>query len=153
MTGKSKQYYGALFSGFLAVSVMSWPLSGCSGNSTDTSDQFEAGTWDLQGWMTSNQGSTQGQPGAQTDRVMLTPQQAANPPAAVFFSQFYHGEQDWSDVRFRDGTVSGSLHHGKSDVPLSGTYGRDHFQVTLSFGSSGSGFSQIVEGKLVSPAS
>ena len=122
-------------------------LAGCNGAAVDANDRFAAGKWQVEGWLESGQGTTQGQPGAQADTVNLTPEQAGNPPAAVFFSGFYHGEQDWSDVSFRGGKVSGSLHHGRVDVPLSGTYGRDHFRIALDF----KGTSQVVEGKLVDP--
>jgi hypothetical protein len=99
--------------------------------------------------MESDQGSTRGQPSDRTDTVYLTPLQAQNPPANVFFSQFYHGERYWSDVSFRGGKVSGSLHHGQVEVPLSGTYGRDQFRVNFGFNASGTGIRQVVEGRLV----
>jgi hypothetical protein len=124
-------------------------LSGCNGSPLSQNDQFDPGKWQVKGWMESDQGSTRGQPGARTDTVNLTPQQAQNPPANVFFSQFYQGERSWSDVSFRGGKVSGSLHHGQVEVPLSGTYGRDYFRVNFGLGASGTGISQVVEGKLV----
>jgi hypothetical protein len=114
-------------------------------------DSFAAGKWQVEGWLESGQGSTRGTPAAGSpDMVTLAPAQAAAPPAAVFFSQFYHGEQEWPDVSFSKGKVSGSLHHGRTDVPVSGSYARDHFQITLRYGGS---VDQVIEGKLVEPAS
>lgn len=132
----------------LLTTAMSMFLSACNGAAMDPNDRFDAGRWQLEGWFEADQGSTQGQPGSPTDTVKLTSQQAGDPPAAVFFTQFYRGEQDWNGVNFRAGKVSGSLHHGSVDVPLSGTYARDHFLVKLHF----KGASQVVEGKLVEPA-
>jgi hypothetical protein len=124
-------------------------LAGCNRAAMDSNDRFGAGKWRLEGWMESAQGSTQGQPGSQEETVDLTPDQANNPPAAVFFSGFYQGERDWSDVSFSGGKVGGSLHHGAVDVPVLGTYARDHFRVKLDF----KGAKQVIEGKLVEPAS
>jgi len=117
----------------------------------NSSDGFAPGTWKVEGWMESGGVSTRDSPGAVTaETVEVTPAQAAYPPASLFFSQFYHGEKDWSGVSFDSGKVSGSLHHGQSDVPLTGIYARDHFRVALGFGG---GVEQVVEGKLVEPAS
>jgi hypothetical protein len=124
-------------------------LSSCSGTAMDPDDRFDAGRWQLEAWFESDQGSTQGQPGSPSDTVNLTQQQAGYPPASVFFFEFYHGERDWGDVSFRGGKVGGSLHQGSVDVPMSGTYARDHFLVKLHY----KGASQVVEGKLVEPAS
>ena len=131
-----------------AAQLLVISLIGCNGAAVDSNDRFGPGKWQIEGWFESDLGSTQGQPGSPTDTVALTPAQANNPPAAVFFSGFYHGERDWSDVRFSGGKVSGSLHHGQVDVPLSGTYSHDHFLVKLDF----KGTKQVVEGKLVEPA-
>lgn len=140
---------GIAASRFAIAPLLAIALGGCNGTAMDSNDRFGAGKWELEGWFETDQGSTQGQPGSPTDTVNLTKDDASNPPAAVFFSEFYHGERDWGDVRFSGGEVSGSLHHGKTDVPLSGTYARDHFLVKLDF----KGTKQLVEGKLVDPAS
>jgi hypothetical protein len=119
----------------------------------DGGDGFAPGKWQLEGSMESDQGSSSGQAGGnQTDTVDLTADQAKNPPAKVFFSQFYHGERDWRNVSFHDGNVSGSLHHGRADVPVSGTYARDHFRVTLHYTGFGTTVDQVIQGKLVEPA-
>ena len=103
--------------------------------------------------MQSADGPGDGQAGGnQTDNVDLTAQQAQDPPARVFFSQFYHGERDWRNVSFRDGKVSGSLDHGKATVPVSGTYAPDHFRVTLRYTGFGTTVDQVIEGRLVEPA-
>jgi hypothetical protein len=139
--------------GLMGLALLALAFNGCRGQAVDSGDRFASGKWELQGWMESDRGSTAHDPGAmQTDTVDLTAKQAANPPASVFFSEFYHGEKDWSDVSFRDGNVSGSLHHGQTDVPVSGTYTRDHFRVTLRYAASTTAVDQVVEGKLVGPS-
>jgi len=125
-------------------------LAACHGASVNNGDRFAAGKWQVEGRLESGQGSTQGTSAAgQPDTVELTAVQAANPPVSTFFSAFYRGETDWSDISFKDGKVSGSLHHGQTDVPVSGTYARDRFRIALGFGG---GVDQVVEGKLVEPA-
>ena len=134
-----------------AVALSLVALASCGRSGMNSGDGFAAGKWQVEGWLESGQGSTQGTPAAgPPDMVELMPAQAAYPPAEVFFSQFYHGEREWPNVTFSDGKVSGSLHHGQTDVPVSGSYARDHFQITLRFGGS---VDQIIEGKLVEPAS
>ena len=103
--------------------------------------------------MQSADGPGDGQAGGnQTDNVVVTANQAQDPPATVFFSQFYQGERDWRNVSFRDGKVSGSLDHGKATVPVSGTYAPDHFRVTLRYTGFGTTVDQEIEGRLVEPA-
>lgn len=138
--------------GLMGLALLALAFDGCRGQAMDSGDRFASGRWQLQGWMESDQGSTARVPGAiQTDTVDLTAKQAGNPPASVFFSQFYHGEKDWSDVTFHDGNVSGSLRHGQTDVPVSGSYTRDHFRITLRYAASTTAVDQVIEGKLVAP--
>lgn len=135
----------------MGLALLALAVGGCGGTKVGYGDRFGAGKWELEGWMESDQGSTRDVPGAvQTDTVDLSAQQADDPPASVFFSRFYHGEKEWSDVSFHNGEISGNLHKGRTDVPLSGSYGPDHFKVTFHFGGN---FEQVVEGKLTEPAS
>src|SRR4051812_26721264 len=90
---------------FLIAPLLVTSLAGCNGTSMDANDRFAAGKWQLEGWLETGQGSAGGQPGAQTDTVTVTPEQAENPPAKVFFSQFYQGERNWSDVTFGGGKI------------------------------------------------
>ena len=134
---------------WIAVVLSISALGGCGLAGAGRNDGFAPGKWQVEGWLESGQGSTQGTPAAgAAQTVNLTKDQAANPPETVFFSNFYNGEKDWSNVNFRNGNVSGSLQHGQASTPVSGTYSRDHFRVTLSFGAN---VDQVVEGKLVEP--
>jgi hypothetical protein len=134
----------------IAIGLIMLAAAGCGRSAVDKGDGFAPGKWQLEAWLEMGQASTRGQPAAgRPEVVSLTAAQALAPPATVFFSQFYHGEKDWPNVRFRDGTVSGSLEHGQSSVPVSGTYSRDHFRVALRFGAT---VDQVIEGKLIGPA-
>ena len=133
-------------------------IAGCGGSASASADRFAAGTWQLEGWLESDLGSARGHPGATLkDTVKLSAEQAASPPATVFFSHFYHGARD-VEVRFRDGRIEGRFHQDRvddiaaHDVPISGTYSRDRFQVTFGYKAFGMTFNQVVEGKLVAPA-
>lgn len=145
--------------GRLAIAAaLAWAVSGCKGGAMDEGDRFAPGTWHLEAWMESEAGSTRGVAGATlTDVVKLTPEQAMAPPAAVFFRHFYHGANN-PDVRFADGRVEGSFHQGRvddisaHDVPISGSYARDHFRVTFGYKAFGMTINQVAEGKLVEPA-
>jgi hypothetical protein len=121
-------------------------------------DRFAPGKWQVEAWMESDQGSTRGHAGATlTDTVTLTPEQAREPPATVFFSHFYHGAKN-PDVRFTDGRVEGRFHQDRVDdiaaheVPITGTYSRDSFRVSFGYQAFGMTVRQAVEGKLVEPA-
>ena len=128
-------------------------LAGCGGSEIDEGDGFAPGKWQLEASLEPVNGPGGGQSGGnQTDAVDLTAKQAQEPPATVFFSQFYQGERDWRNVTFRDGKVSGSLDHGKATVPVSGTYASDHFRVTLRYTGLGTSADHVIEGRLVEPA-
>jgi hypothetical protein len=120
-------------------------------------DHFAPGTWHIEAWMESAQGSTRGQPGATlTDTVKLTAEQASEPPVAVFFSRFYHGAGT-GDIRFRGGRIEGSFHQRAVDdisaheVPVTGTYDSEHFRVTFGYRAFGMTMNQVAEGKLIEP--
>ena len=143
--------------------VLAMALSGCGqagGLARDADgDRFAPGTWQMEAWLESDAGSARGDPGATLhDTVKLSPEQADNPPASVFFNYFYHGAKN-PDVRFKNGKVEGSFHQGRVDdiaahnVPITGTYSRDRFRVTFGYKAFGAGIDQVVEGKLVKPAS
>ena len=128
-------------------------LTGC-GNE----DRFAAGTWRLEGWMESEQGSTRGQPGNIAPYTVKVTQEAAElPPVTVFFSHFY-GREDFSNIRFENGRVEGSFNQGRVDdiaghtVPITGTYSRDRFDVTFEYTAFGMKVRQVVQGRLVEPA-
>ena len=108
--------------------------------------------------MDSDLGSGKNQSGVhQAQEVRLSKEQAAMPPASVFFGRFYHGVRN-AEVRFENGRVSGSFEQARVDdieghtVPISGTYGRDRFHVTFEYTAFGMKVRQVVEGKLVTPA-
>jgi len=121
-------------------------------------DRFAAGTWQLEGWMESAQGSTRGRPGEIAPyEVKVSNQEASMPPVAVFFSRFY-GREDFSSIRFENGRVEGSFGQRSVDdiaghtVPMSGTYARDRFDVEFEFSAFGMKVRQFVKGRLLEPA-
>ena len=139
---------------WLAGAILALALAGCERGAMD-GDHFAPGTWHIEAWMESNQGSTRGQPGATlTDTVKLTPEQAREPPATVFFSRFYHGVGK-GDIRFSGGRIEGSFHQPGVDdisaheVAVTGTYGSDHFRVTFGYQAFGMTMNQVAEGRLV----
>ncbi len=135
-------------------------LTGCNGTSMNADDRFYPGKWRVEGWMESSQGSIRGSAEEiQPQIVQLKPEQAKQPPGAVFFSYFYHGVPRDADVNFRDGNVSGSFHQKGVDdiaahyVKISGTYSRKNFRVTFGYQAFGMTIDQVVEGKLIDPES
>jgi hypothetical protein len=143
--------------GWLRVTLVALALAGC-GTAMDSGDRFAPGKWKTEAWMESDQGSTRGQTGgSQTETVELSTEDAGNPPAAVFFSRFYHGVSD-GDIRFSGGKVDGTFHQkrvddvGEHDVAVSGTYGPDRFHVVFAYKAFGMTINQVVDGKLVEPA-
>ena len=136
-------------------------LAGCSvgdGVASDDNDGFAPGEWQAESWMESSQGSTRGTPAAgKIETVMLSEKQSKMPPAAVFFTHFYHGVRE-GDVRFTDGKVEGTFESPGMDdisaatVPVSGTYARDKFHLTFTFKALGMEGHQIVDGRLVAPS-
>ena len=124
----------------------------------DSGDRFAPGKWKTEAWMESAQGSTRGHAGgSQTETVDLSARDASNPPAAVFFSRFYHGVSD-GDIRFNGGRVDGTFLQkrvddvGEHDVAVSGTYGSDRFRITFAYKAFGMTINQVVDGTLVEPA-
>lgn len=137
-----------------ALAVVALMLTGCGGDT-----RFAAGTWQVEGWMESELGSTRGQPGnIEPYQVRVSKEAAELPPAAVFFSKFY-GREDFSNIRFENGRVEGSFEQGLVDgigghtVPVTGTYARDRFEVAFQYTAFGTKVRQIVRGRLVEPAS
>jgi len=122
----------------------------------DERERFLAGTWALEAWMDTDEMSGRGKPGVhQTHTVTLSEQVALFPPAQAFFSTFYHGQKDLSNIRFADGRVEGSFEQRRVDdiaghtVPVNGTYSRDSFEVTFEFSAFGRKVRQVVQGRLV----
>ena len=121
----------------------------------DEGERFIAGTWFVEGWMENDEMSGRDKPGVhQTHTVKLDEQTALFPPVAVFFGTFY-GREDASNIRFENGRVEGSYEQRGVDdisghtVPVSGTYARDRFDVTLEFSAFGTKLRQVVQGRLV----
>jgi len=122
----------------------------------DGDDRFKAGTWLLDAWMESAQGSTRGRDGGHmTDQVKLTEEQASWPPATVFFNYFYHGVgKQAGELRFENGEVEGHYSKagmddiGPGTVTIMGSYTPTSFHVRFGQSAFGMAFEQVVEGRL-----
>ena len=138
----------------ILLAVLAVTTAACgAAPSAPAAEGFAAGTWERKVWLEAPNGSTE--PATFTGEV--TKEEAAQQPAAIFFSEFYPTAKT-ADVRFEDGQISGSYDQSGVDdiaaqaVPISGTYSRDEFRVTLDFSVHGTVVREVIEGRLVDPA-
>ena len=121
------------------------------------SDRFLAGTWEIEGWLESDQAPPGHRSAYQTHKTKVSELLAQQPPVVVFFKSFY-GREDFSNIRFEKGLVEGDFAARAVDdiagqtVPISGTYAADSFDVTFGYSAFGMKARQVVRGRLVDQA-
>ena len=115
--------------------------------------EFEAGEWQLEGWM-EHEGSSQRLEAHQYD-ARVSDQLAMMDARVVMFSEFYHST-DPSNVRFEDGVISGYLNQRavapfpEHQQEVTGWYRSDAFEMRIKMPPIGNFQTyQVVRGSLV----
>jgi hypothetical protein len=115
-------------------------------------DRFAPGTWQVRFTLESAAAPRNKQ--TQTDIVRLSERQATQPPVSTFFT-FFYPENRATDVRFENGSITGSYYQRRVDdlrgvlVPVTGHYSPTSFHVVLTFTAMGATAYQTLDGTLL----
>lgn len=131
-------------------------LTGCG----TSQDGFTPGTWTVEAWPESDEGSGKGKPGSHIQStVKLSAEAASQSPAMVFTKHFSNWKNKKSNVKIEAGRIEGEFEQQGVDdiqrhtVPVSGAYSRDSFNITYTYKVFGMEMRQVVEGRLTDAAS